>query len=420
MQNFSVPKIFQPLWKPARYKFSHGGRGSGKSHDAATRAVIMAANQPGTRIVCVREVQKTLQESAKKLLEDMIVKLGLSSKFKIMNSEIRTPGGGVIMFQGLQDYTAESIKSLESINICWIEEAQNLSVRSLELLRPTIRAKDSEIWATWNPRNKSDPIDLLARGVESPPNAIIVEANYYDNPFFPAELESEREFDQRTDVGRYSHTWLGHFEPEAIGAIFSRQNIHMNRMAEMPCERERTLVGVDPAVTNTATSDFHGVSVCCKGSDGRGYVLADGSTKGSPHKWATRAIALFDQYDADAIVVEINQGGDMVKHTLQTIRPTIPVIEVRATRGKHVRAEPISSLYSLDMISHLGTFSDMEDQLCKFTSEGYDGEDSPDRAEAAIWAFTELFPELLMGKSHEALAEDYGQYGSGSGGAWMS
>tara|TARA_R110000796_G_scaffold91358_1_gene195426 strand:+ start:1376 stop:2632 length:1257 start_codon:yes stop_codon:yes gene_type:complete len=418
MKEFKVPEVFKPLWKPARYKGSHGGRGSGKSHNMATMAIITAANRPGTRIVCVREVQKTLQESAKRLLEDTIVRLGLQSKFQIINNEIRSPGGGTILFQGLQDHTADSIRSLEGINIAWIEEAHTLSSRSLELLRPTIRAPGSEIWATWNPRNKSDPIDLLLRGIDIPPDAIVVEANYNDNQFFPAELEAEREFDQKTDIGRYSHTWLGHYEPEALGAIFNRANIHLNRVAELPTDRERTLVGVDPAVTNTETSDYHGVSVCCKGADGRGYVLADGSTKGSPHKWATRAIAMFDKFEADAIVVEINQGGDMVKHTLQTVRPGVPVIEVRATRGKHVRAEPISSLYSLDMISHVGTFSEMEDQLCKFTSEGYEGEDSPDRAEAMIWAFTELFPDLMQGKS-SVVDEDFSQYGQGSG-AWMS
>ena len=105
-------------------------------------------------------------------------------------------------------------------------------------------------------------------------------------------------------------------------------------------------------------------------------------------------MALYDKWDADAIVIEVNQGGDMVRHTINTVRKGIRIIEVRATKGKHVRAEPISALYTLGRISHVGTFPELEDEICKFTAHGYEGEDSPDRAEAMIWCFTELFPRL--------------------------
>jgi phage terminase large subunit-like protein len=145
-----------------------------------------------------------------------------------------------------------------------------------------------------------------------------------------------------------------------------------------------------------------------KGEDGRGYLLEDASTHGSPHKWAERAVAMYDKWDADAVVIEINQGGDMCRHTLQTIRKNLPIIEVRATRGKHVRAEPISALYALGRISHVGTFPQMEDQMCLFTPHGWEGDDdkSPDRAEAAIWLLTELYEELIRDQQRDTKKDD--------------
>jgi phage terminase large subunit-like protein len=161
---------------------------------------------------------------------------------------------------------------------------------------------------------------------------------------------------------------------------------------------ERIVISIDPAVSDTDTSDEHGIVVAGLGADRRGYLLEDGSMHGSPHQWASRAVALYDKWDADAIVIEKNQGGDMCRFTIETVRKNVSIIEVHATRGKHVRAEPISSLYHHGRISHIGTFPELEDQLCKFTASGYNGDDSPDRAEAAIWAFTELFPKLTTEK----------------------
>ena len=156
----------------------------------------------------------------------------------------------------------------------------------------------------------------------------------------------------------------------------------------------RIVVAIDPAVSNEAGSDEHGIIVAGIGEDDRGYVLEDASCHGGPRDWAQRAIATFDRFEADAIVVEVNQGGDMVKHTLQSIRRGVPVIEVRATRGKHIRAEPISALYSLGQISHVGAFPQLEDQMCLMTASGYGGDGSPDRVDALVWAFTQLFPRL--------------------------
>jgi hypothetical protein len=392
-----TPRAFTSFLTPKRYKAAYGGRGSGKSHFFAEEIVDAAVRRPGLRAVCVREVQKSLKESAKRLIEDKITAHGVWPLFggKPRNDHITTPGGGVILFQGMQDHTADSIKSLEGFDIAWTEEAQTMSDLSLEFLRPTIRKPGSELWFSWNPRSAMDAVDQFFRGLQPPDNAVIAKVNFNDNPFFPAELEAERLHDKATKRDRYAHIWLGEYEPMAIGAIWDRQTIHANRRREAP-ELSRIVVAVDPAISAEIGSDENGIVAVGMGSeDQRGYVLDDASIKGTPRQWAERAIATYDLWDADAIVVERNQGGDMVKHTLKSVRDDVPVIEVVATRGKHVRAEPIAALYSMGRISHVGTFPKLEDQMCQMTAGGYEGNGSPDRCDALVWAITQLMPSII-------------------------
>ena len=393
-------KVFEPLLHPARYKGARGGRGSGKSHFFAGLAVEDAYRHPGMRIVCIREVQKSLKESAKLLIEDKITDFGLEGHFNPQYDQIQTRGNGLIVFKGMQDYNAESIKSLEGFDRAWVEEGQTLSARSLELLRPTIRKPDSEIWISWNPRNASDPVDEFLCGPEPVANATVVTANYMDNPWFPGVLEDERKLDEQRNRDRYGHIWLGNYEPAAIGAIWDRGTIHGCRVDE-PSALGRIVVGIDPATENGT----HGIVACGADEHSHGYVLEDASRTGAPRDWANTALALFDKWEADAFVAEINQGGAMVKATLEAARPGVPVIEVRATRGKHVRAEPISALYSFGRIHHCGTFAELEDQMCLTTAAGYMGEDSPDRMDAMVWGMTELFPELVRQPTQEVKIE---------------
>ena len=133
--------VFEPLLHPSRYKALWGGRGSGKSHDRAAALIEDSILYPGLRSVCIREVQQSLKESAKRLIEDKLdaLKLGTAQGFRVYKDSISTPGGGVIVFQGMQDHTAESIKSLEGFGRAWVEEAQTMSANSLKLLRPTIQ-----------------------------------------------------------------------------------------------------------------------------------------------------------------------------------------------------------------------------------------------------------------------------------------
>jgi phage terminase large subunit-like protein len=388
---------------PARYKGAHGGRGSGKSHFFAELAVESCLLAQGRRIVCVREVQKSLKESVKRLIEDKIGAMGVGVQFDIRNDHIVTPGGGVILFQGMQDHTAESIKSLEGFDVAYVEEAQTLSARSLEMLRPTIRKDDSELWFSWNPRSAEDPVDKFLRGLNKPKGAVVVQANWKDNPFFPAVLADERDHDRTANPDRYGHIWEGDYEPAAVGAIWNRAMLHTWRKEKAP-PLKRIVVAIDPQgkkELEPGETDETGIVAAGLGEDKRAYVLADATLNGTPREWATRALSVYDQLGADSIVVERNFGGDMVKHTIESMRPGVRVIEVVATRGKHVRAEPISALYEQGQCSHVGTFIELENEMCLTTAWGYSGKNSPNRMDALVWAMTELFPDLTPKRPQE-------------------
>jgi phage terminase large subunit len=214
-------RIFEPLLAPARYKGAFGGRGSGKSHFFGEMLVETCQAERGTLAVCIREAQRSLAQSSKRLIESKIAGLGLGHQFKTFNDRIETPGDGIVIFRGMQDHTAESIKSLEGFRIAWIDEAQSLSARSLSLLRPTIRAENSELWASWNPRRRSDAIDDFLRA-RRPDGSVVVQANWRDNPWFPAVLEQERKTDLSRYPDRYDHIWEGDYVRAFEGAYFAQ------------------------------------------------------------------------------------------------------------------------------------------------------------------------------------------------------
>lgn len=182
---------------------------------------------PGTSAVCIREFHKSLAQSSKKLIENKIRKLGLSKYFNILKTEIETPGGGLIIFEGMQNHNAESIKSLEDFDIAWCEEAQALSQTSLDMLRPTLRKKGSELWFSWNPRLAKDPVDALFRSGEPPPRSIVVRANYTDNPWFfeDTELVDDKDYDQRRDPDKYAHVWLGEYQRNSEARVFKNWRV---------------------------------------------------------------------------------------------------------------------------------------------------------------------------------------------------
>jgi phage terminase large subunit len=224
--NIQTPRWATPILdrENARYIGAFGGRGSGKSWFFAEWLVERCVMRK-TDVVCVREVQKSLKQSVKKLIENKIEGLGVGHLFDIQQSEIKCPHGGVIIFQGMQNHTADSIKSLEGFDIAWVEEAQSISQFSLDLLRPTIRKPGSQLVFSWNPRFDTDPIEGLLRGENPPDDSVVIEVNYTDNPWFPEVLREEMEYDKRRDPDKYLHVWKGEYVRNSETRVFKNWTI---------------------------------------------------------------------------------------------------------------------------------------------------------------------------------------------------
>lgn len=217
-----TPRHLLPMLKPKRYKGLKGGRGSGKSHFFAEDVVERMIVDPFHCVVCVREIQKSLKFSAKKLVEDKIREFQASHMFEITATEIRRVGGtGIMIFQGLQDHTADSIKSLEGFHTAWVEEAQSISAHSLSLLLPTIRAEGSEILFSWNPSEPTDPVEKLFKDEDK--NSICLHINYTQNKLLPQTLIDEAERHLKVDPETFNHIWLGEFKKQSESLVFKNK-----------------------------------------------------------------------------------------------------------------------------------------------------------------------------------------------------
>jgi phage terminase large subunit len=234
--NAEFPSKLRFLFEPKRYKVARGGRGSGKSWGFA-RALLVLGAKSKLRIICSREVQKSIKDSVHKLLEDQIGALGLTSFYDIFTTEIRGKNGTEFLFAGLSDQTIDSIKSFEGADVCWVEEAQTVSERSWKILTPTIRKPGSEIWVTFNPDLDDDPTyDRFV--THQPDDCVSVEMNYMDNPWFNETLEKERAGDERRySKDEYENVWLGKCKAAVTGAIFAneiRDAIEAGRVCNVP------------------------------------------------------------------------------------------------------------------------------------------------------------------------------------------
>jgi len=190
--------------------------------------------------------------------------------------------------------------------------------------------------------------------------------------------------------------WDGEFADVTENALWTNELIDRFRVLEAP-QMVRVVISVDPSGagdTDNADNDAIGIVVAGLGEDGIGYILEDVTVKAGPKTWGNVAVSAYDRHEADIVVGETNYGGEMVKFVVQAAKPGVPFHKVNATRGKHVRADPISVLYSQGKVKHVGTFPELEDEMCGFTTAGYIGDDSPNRVDAMVWAITELFPRI--------------------------
>jgi phage terminase large subunit len=214
------PVKLQPLFEPARYKILYGGRGGAKSWGIARALLVQAAAKP-LRVLCAREIQKSISESVHQLLKDQIAALGLNDFYEILNNEIRGKNGSLFLFAGLK-HNVHNIKSKEGVDVCWVEEAQTVSRNSWDTLIPTIRKEGSEIWVSFNPELDTD--ETYTRFVKSPPpGAKVIKVNWSDNPWFPEVLHSEMEHLRDTNYDAYLTVWEGHCKQVLDGAIYANE-----------------------------------------------------------------------------------------------------------------------------------------------------------------------------------------------------
>lgn len=214
-----LPKWSECLFdESARYIAVKGGRGSGKSRSVATALNLRAAAKP-LRILCVREIQKSIRDSSKRLLDDDAERNGLAGFYTSLETEVRGANGSLFLFAGLRS-NIDSIKSMEGIDICWVEEAQSVSKTSLETLIPTIRKPGSQIIFTWNPKHETDPIEEMFGRDDLPPDTRLKTVNYIDNPWFPDVLQKEADYDLKRDPEKYNHVWMGGYLRNSESRVF--------------------------------------------------------------------------------------------------------------------------------------------------------------------------------------------------------
>lgn len=215
------PEKLKFLFHRSRYKIARGGRGSGKSWGFA-RALLLMGISKRLRILCAREVQKSIKDSVHKLLKDQIELLNLGSQYRVLETEIRGANGTEFAFTGLSTLTVDTIKSFEGVDVCWVEEGQTVSKRSWDILIPTIRKDDSEIWISYNPDLETD--ETHQRFTVNPPvDHINVEINWRDNPWFNEVLEKERVYCKENDPDSYDNIWEGKCRPAVEGAIYYKE-----------------------------------------------------------------------------------------------------------------------------------------------------------------------------------------------------
>jgi len=327
------PEQLQFLFSPHRYKVAYGGRGSGKSWSMARALLIKAANEP-TRVLCAREIQKSIKQSVHTLLNDQIQSLGLGAFYEVLESEIRGLNGSTFSFTGLATNTVESIKSFEGCDIVWVEEAQTVSKKSWDILIPTIRKPNSEIWVSFNPNIDTD--DTYTRFVVNPPeNAKVVKVNYTDNPWFPAVLETERLHSLKTNPD-YANIWEGDCKAAVDGAIYS------NEIREAQEGNRITTVPYDPmmkvhVVMDLGWNDSMSVILCQKGiSDLRiiGYIEDDHRT--------------LDSYSAQLKNLSYNWGTMFLPHDGQSkdFKHGISAEEIMKKLGWDIRIVPKADIES--------------------------------------------------------------------------
>ena len=386
---------YQPLFfdePQTRYFLVTGGRGSGKSW-TLSMFLLNLTYEEGHVILFTRW---TLTSAFISIIPEFIDKIELMHKeadFEITQSEIiNKQTGSKILFKGIktsQGTATANLKSIAGVTTFVLDESEEQQdEETFDRIDLSIRAKNkpNRVILVMNPSYKSHWI--YGRFVKNPTdNCTYIHTTYLDNlRNLSQSFIDQAERVKQENLHRYEHLFLGKWLDDAEGLLWSRPLLEKSKIAAKPM-LDRIVVAIDPATTANLDSDETGIVVLGKDSNGKGYVLEDLSGKYSPNEWAKVASQAFTNWDADCIVAEKNQGGDMVESVLRAQNATARIKLVTATKGKYVRAEPVYSLYEQNRIFHVGSFPILEKQMITFDP---DKGKSPDRVDALVWGFTEL------------------------------
>lgn len=414
-------RVWDGLYQSAaRFCLVFGGSRSGKTFLTIYTIIVRALKSPASKHLVVRQEASAARASLGRgnmATIRVVLRLcfpGVEATWNEQYGYYEFPNKSELWIGGLNDDKAmERILGNEYVTI-YINEASEVKHTAFVLLRSRLAQVCEDIhgnkmiqrfYVDLNPTNRMhwtyrvwvdgvDPEDGNQINRDQYGYAVI---NPYDNrlnldPDYLADLENLGERARKRFL-------LGEYSADDDNALWRREyikRVYLTEQNTLPMRMRRIVVAIDPAISKTAHSDETGIVAMGLGEDGFGYVIEDASGKYRPEEWAKRAISLYKTWGADRIVAEINQGGDMVESVLRAVDQSIPYRAVRANRGKERRAEPVAALYEKGRVFHVGTHTDLEDQMCAMTI-GFDDKAmgwSPDRVDALVWAGTELFPEL--------------------------
>lgn len=363
------------------------GRGFGKTRLGAEDAIWYAACNPGAQIAAVApthsDVRGTIFEGVSGLIA--CAPPELIADYNRSNQELRFTNGALI-----RGFSAEKPDRLRGpqFHRAWADEQAAWQYPEAwdQLMFGLRLGSAPQVIVTTTPR----PTPLI-RALAKDARTHITRGSTFDNAehLAPDALVRLRERYEGTRLGRQE--LFAEILDDLPGALWQREWFDSYRISQAP-EMQRIVVAVDPSGTAGASDDGDsiGIVVAGKGIDGRAYVLADRTCKLSPDGWARRVVAAYHEFGADRIVAERNFGGAMVESLIRTVDRRVSYKEVTASRGKAIRAEPVAALYEQGRVSHLGSLPDLEDQMALMGPDGFVGEGSPDRLDAAVWALTEL------------------------------
>ncbi len=398
-KNNPTQEVALNLMLTHRYTMLYGGSRSGKSFIIMFFIVFRALKKKSRHLIVRLHFSDIKRSIVNETFKDVCQLMNVEYKLNLQDWFARFSNGSEIHFVGADDARGlDKVLGIE-LSTIWMNEVSQLTYTTYTILKTRLAQKSgltNRIFLDLNPPSKLhwcyklfveqiDPRDKTL--IKHPEQYCYMKMNPIDNE---ANIDKEYiEMLSELPAEERKRFYKGDFADVEEGSLFSEANFNKYRLVNRP-ELKEIVIAVDPATTAKITSDETGIAVCAKGFDGRGYLLEDKSGTYSPKEWSKIVCDLYLKYRATWVVAETNAGGDLIRHTIQIVNENIPVKGIHATKGKLLRAEPISALYDNGKISHVGGFPDAETEMALYT--GKPGEKSPNRLDAIVYGFTHLFP----------------------------